>query len=428
MLNSKSACRFARRKLSGYLQASFLLDKMAVFRYLLTVDRYTMNPITLGATLMIQALSAFLLLFSVVVAPPAAQDQPFFEQGVATAPADGAYHAYPVIARTAAGNLFLAWSMVNPKTQDGRIVGAFSSDGGRTWGGPKTLIDRPGQNDADPCIVVDGPVILVYSTTVDIPNKIDRSETWMVKTEDEGKTWTQPIEIKLRYKYVVGKRHLGVRLQDGTLVMPFSWDLWAEAGMPARTEGEMDLKSGVLLSKDHGATWAPHGELHIFEPKVRPSSTWGLDEPALVELWSGELLMLFRTGTSWLWEARSPDGGKTWSEPRRTSLLGHNTPMALWRNDQNPQEIILIWNNSALYRHPLSVALSDDGGHTWSRPKNVATAPDGSLGPAPGFQVSYPGITQDRDGAFVAVWQHQLPGQARVIRWARFNRAWALEQ
>jgi predicted neuraminidase len=341
---------------------------------------------------------------------------------------EGTYHAYPIIARTEAGNLFLAWSMVDTATHQGRVVGAFSYDGGRTWEKPKILIDNPGKSDVDPCILVDGRTILVYSTTVAVPNRIDWSETWMVKTEDEGKTWSRPIEIKTRFKYLVGKRHLGVRLDDGTLVMPISWDLWAQAGMPARTEGEMDLKSGVMLSKDHGVTWEAYGDLHIFEPKVRPSSTWGLDEPALVELWNGELLMLFRTGTSWLYEARSPDGGKTWSEPKRTSLLGHNTPMALWRTDQNPREIILIWNNSPLYRHPLSVAISDDGGRAWSRPKNVATAPDGVGTPASGFQVSYPGITQDRDGVFVAVWQHHIPGQAREIRWARFNRTWVLEK
>jgi predicted neuraminidase len=356
-----------------------------------------------------------------------AEERAFFRQGVAaSSQTQQLYHAYPVIARTTDGSLFMSWAAVDGEKHKGRIVGAFSYDGGQTWGEARTLIDTPGKSDVDPCILIDEERILVYSTTVEIPNRIDHSETWMTMTEDQGKSWSAPIKINIDYKYVVGKRHIGVRLQDGTLVMPFSWDIWAEAGMPARTEGEMDLKSGVLLSKDRGSSWEPHGELHIFEPKVRPSSTWGLDEPALVELWNGELFMLFRTGTSWLYESRSPDGGRTWSGPRRTSLLGHNTPMALWRLDQNPREIILVWNNSGLYRHPLSVALSDDGGRTWSRPKNVVTTPDGIQGPVPGFQVSYPGVTQDKDGLFVVVWQHQAPGEPRSIRWARFDRAWVL--
>jgi hypothetical protein len=56
-----------------------------------------------------------------------------------------------------------------------------------------------------------------------------------------------------------------------------------------------------------------------------------------------------------------------------------------------------------LNRFPLSVALSSDGGHTWSSPRILSD---------PGLQVSYPGLTQANDG--------------RDIRWARFTREWVL--
>lgn len=346
------------------------------------------------------------------------KEAPFFETGVVRASGSpDEYHAYPVIARTQGGQLFTTWTLSDRKTGEAKIVGAFSRDGARTWSEPVTLIDTE-KYDADPNIVIDGKRILVYSTTVSIPNKIDKSEVWMTVSEDEGKPWSKPVEIKMPYKYFVGKRHIGIQLRSGKLVMPFSWDLWAEAGTPARTEGEMDLQSGVLISEDGGRTWTPHGELHIFEPKVRPGATWGLDEPAIVQLSNGELYMLFRTGTSWHYESRSPDGGYTWTPPQRSALSGHNTPMALWRLDQKPDEIIVIWNNSPLHRYPLSVAISADGGRSWSRPKNVAT----SDGP----QVSYPGITQASDGTIVAVWQQQLAAGGRDVRWARFNRAWVL--
>ncbi len=347
------------------------------------------------------------------------EEKPFFETGaVREAASPGERHAYPVIARTAGGQLLTVWTMMDAEKRDGRIVGAFSRDGGRTWSEPVTLIDIPGKMDADPSIIIDGRRILVYSTTVEIPNRIERSEVWMTVSEDEGRQWSAPLRIEMPYKYVVGKRHLGLKLRDGTLIMPFSWDLWAEAGTPARTEGEMDLKSGVLLSTDGGLTWTPHGDLHIFERKVHPGAIWGVDEPAIVELANGELYMLLRTGTEWLYESRSPDGGRTWTPPVRSPLLGHNSPAALWRLDQNPHEIIVIWNNSPRHRYPLTVALSADGGRSWSRPKIVAT----SDGP----QVSYPGITQAPDGTFVAVWQQQRPDGGRDIRWARFNRAWVL--
>jgi predicted neuraminidase len=369
----------------------------------------------------VKQIKLVLLLFALVApaAPHCVVEEPFFETGVVKAAASPKQrHAYPVIARTAGGQLLTVWTMIEAGQQDGKVVGALSRDG-RSWSEPVTLIDIPGKLDADPNIVIDGHRILVYSTTVSIPSRIDKSEIWMTVSTDEGKSWSRPAEIKMPYKYVVGKRHIGIKLSSGALVMPFSWDLWAEASTPAQTEGEMDLKSGVLLSTDGGLTWTPHGNLHIFEPKVQPGAIWGVVEPALVELNNGELYMLLRTGTEWLYESRSPDGGHTWTNPTRSPLLGHNSPAALWRLDQNPKEIIVIWNNSPSNRYPLTVAISADGGRSWSRPKVVAT----SDGP----QVSYPGITQSADGMFIAVWQQQLPNGGRDIRWARFNRAWVLK-
>jgi hypothetical protein len=349
------------------------------------------------------------------------QGKPFFETGVITAVhASGEQNCYPVVARTGRGNLFTTWTRITQGDKP-RIVGALSKDDGRTWTAPVSLIDTPGRGDYDPNIVVDGTHILVYSTTTPIPQPvIDQSEVWMTRSDDEGQTWTKPVRIPLPFRYFVGKRHVGITLRDGTLAMPFSWDLWAQAGTPARTEGEMDLKSGILISHDHGNSWTPRGALHIFEPKVLPGAVGGVCEPALVELKDGELYMLMRTGTNGIYEARSRDGGLSWSSPRKSRLVGHNAPMALWRLDQNPQEVIVIWDNSPRERTPLCVAISADGGRNWSAPKTVARSGT--------EEVSYPGIVQDGSGAFVAVWQQFISNGGREIHWARFNRAWVVQQ
>jgi Neuraminidase (sialidase) len=344
----------------------------------------------------------------------------FFETGTVRAPSvRGEINAYPVTSRTASGKIFIAWSLSGPNNNDGRIMGATSSDNGKTWSEGFLVLDIPKKFDGDPCVIIDGNRILVYASSVVPPNKIDKSDIWMAASADDGKTWSSPVEIKTPFNYFVGKRHIGLKLKDGTLVMPASYDLWAQAGgTPAKTEGEMDLKAGVMLSKD-GMNWTPHVDLHLFVPKVSPFSTGGVVEPAIVELHNGDLYMLIRTGTERLYESRSRDGGKTWSKPVPSQLYGHNTPASLWRVDQNPKEIIAIWNNSPRNRYPLSVAISANGGKTWSKPKDVAKSD--------GLQISYPGITQDKEGNFLAVWQEQLPsGNGRAIRWARFNRTWVL--
>jgi len=349
----------------------------------------------------------------------AAQEKPFFEEGVVRAPSvKGEINAYPVTSRTSTGNLFIAWSVSGTGNPDGKIVGATSRDNGRTWSDPVTVIDVPKEFDGDPSIIIDGKRILVYSSSVVPPNKIDKSEVWLAISENDGESWSAPKKIRIPFKYFVGKRHIGLRLKNGVLVMPGSYDLWAEKGTPAKTEGEMDLKSGVLLSSDGGVTWTPHIDLHILAQKVTPYSTGGVVEPAVVELSNGELYMLMRTGTENLYESRSKDSGITWSAPRPSPLTAHNTPASLWRVDQDPKEIIAVWNNSPRDRFPLSAAISANGGKSWSRPKDIARS-DNKM------QISYPGITQSSDGNFVVVWQRQLPDRnGREIRWARFNRAW----
>lgn len=349
-----------------------------------------------------------------------------FETGAVKESDDGAFHmnAIPSVVRLGSGKLLCAWTVSakgsgNERTKM-RIVASVSADG-RTWSAPRTLIDTPGKNDADPVLLVDGNRVFVYSATVNVPDNLDRNAVFMVSSTDDGATWTKPREIHFpNHAYTAGMVQKGIkRRKDGMLLLPFSWDRWPDKGLHARTEGEMDLASGVLLSKD-GINWVQKGELHIWEPKMTPGSTNGLCEPSLVELASGELLMIMRSGTDHHWESRSTDGGNTWSAPKPSSLMGHNTPTSLWRLEQHPNEIIAIWNNSPTKRYPLSVAISKDGGRTWSKPKNVAE----SDGP----QVSYPGIVQKADGTFLAVWQQQRKQGGRDIRWAQFSRDWVLAE
>lgn len=370
-----------------------------------------------------QLLVFFSLILPIVIFGQTTNNKAFFEKGTVVSPSvKGETNAYPVVTRLSSGNLMIVWTFIAPNTNsDGKIHGAVSKDDGKTWSSPFLVLDLPKKFEGDPAVIVDGNKVLVYASSVIPPNKINKSEIWLAASEDEGKTWSNPVEIKTPYNYFVGKRHLGLKLKDGTLVMPASYDIWAQldSNTPAKTEGEMDLKAGVMLSKD-GISWTPHIDLHILVPKVTPFSTGGVVEPAIVELADGSLYMLMRTGTTKLYESRSKDGGKTWDNPTPSGLTAHNTPASLWRDDKNPNEIIAIWNNSPRNRYPLSVAISKDGGRNWSLPKNVAESKDN-------LQVAYPGITQDKEGNFVATWQEQLPsGEGRAIRWARFNRDWVL--
>lgn len=333
---------------------------------------------------------------------------------------DGAAYfrnAQPQIARLGDGRLLATFGATAKDSGNGRIVGAISEDDGRTWLPPMMLIDDPKMFDGDANILVDGNTVFVYGTRTGIPNTITKTQTMVTRSTDNGTTWSTPKEIALTRQYMPGKTHNALRLADGTYLMGISWDLWPERGMRARTEGEMWLASGALLSRD-GFHWTLHGNISTFQPKVTPGSTNGLCEPATVQLANGDLLMILRSGTSRHWESRSTDLGATWSEPKPSPLVGHNTPSAIVRVE-GTGTIVAVWNHSPVNRFPLSAAASKDGGKTWSTPRIIANSTGG-------LQVSYPGLTQAKDGRLAAIYQAQREDGGRDIRCARFTLDWLL--
>ena len=77
-----------------------------------------------------------------------------------------AYNHIPSITRAPDGRLFLCWIAEIGFARGGRIVGAYSADGGETWGNPIELINNPDRDDGDPVIVVDGRRLMVISTSI----------------------------------------------------------------------------------------------------------------------------------------------------------------------------------------------------------------------------------------------------------------------
>ncbi|MPY87050.1 MAG: hypothetical protein GEU99_03930 [Luteitalea sp.] len=351
---------------------------------------------------------------------PWAIESPSLQKGVVSGAQAGGgeqVSAYPVLGRLATGRLVCLFS-VRSETQEKnmKIVAVVSDDDGRTWSSPATVFDTPGAPDYDPNVIVDGGRILAFSTTV--TERISSSQIWMSESED-GVQWGRPVLLQTPHKYIAGKIHQGHRLAAGTLIMGYAWDTWAEQGMPPRTEGEMNMKAGVLRSTDGGATWKPGADMYVDIDKQAPGDVSGLAEPAVVVLHDGRLMTLMRNASSKLYRAYSNDGGLTWSEPRPSALTGHNAPAALWLLDGS-SDVVAVWDNSPDNRRtPLVAALSSDAGKTWSAPRVLAETD--------GKQVSYPSVLQAQDGSIVAVWQQQLD-HGREVRYARFTRAWLLEE
>jgi lysophospholipase L1-like esterase len=348
------------------------------------------------------------------------EDYAFFAEATLSPHDDGNRHGLPSMARLADGRILAAWSRYKEGSSDFGVVGACSSDGGCSWTPPQVLIDHKGLLDADPSIVVSGDRVLVTATTVSFAEGIRSSVTSCIRSEDSGKTWSEVYEIPMNHRYTCGKCHRGLRLKSGTLLMGYSWDVICEQGRTLQSEGQMDLRAGVMRSTDNGITWTNGGDTHATYEKIAGGAVSGTDEPAIVELEAGSIYMLMRTGSTHLYEARSKDEGKTWHDIQPSPLTGTNAPAALTRFEVKARNgILAVWDN-AKDRFPLCAAASFDGGRTWTKPKDIAQ-------PYTSGQASYPSCDQAPDGTLLAVWQQDLPG-GRVVRLARFSLAWLLQE
>jgi len=302
-----------------------------------------------------------------------------------------------------------------------RGVGCYSRDGGKSWSAPAVLFggEAPGsdagESYADPNIViVSERRVMVFCVSLRHDEKVwdlSRTRFWRRISEDGGESFGPVEELPRHKKYYVGTTHPGMRLQNGTLIMGYSWDQPAEAGHPADGEGTMDLVAGVLISRDEGMTWQPGGDCYADTSRAEnalPHATNGLDEPAVVELPDGDLFMLARTGTNRLWQSFSRDGGLTWEEPTPSPLTSHNCPAALLRPAGGA--VLAVYNNHPTRRFNLSAAISTDGCRTWSAPRKI-----GPIGGSAETEAAYPGVCQLPDGTLAAVF-YQFDRQAADAR------------
>lgn len=199
---------------------------------------------------------------------------------------------------------------------------------------------------------------------------------------DDGRTWS-PARLLLPSDdvfYVMNDRL--IQLRSGRLLVPVSHKL-------GQWEGDID-ENLCILSDDAGATWRfSRGRLTLGHAR-------GLAEPAVVELPSGQLLLLARTGAGSHHAAWSDDGGETWTDPQPTSLTAACSPLTLHRLPDG--RLIVFYNHArpladgAFFpRNPLTYAVSADGGRCWSPP--VIIDDEGLTGlPGHSLQHIYPGV------------------------------------
>mmetsp|Transcript_34702 Transcript_34702/g.109594 ORF Transcript_34702/g.109594 Transcript_34702/m.109594 type:complete len:490 (-) Transcript_34702:146-1615(-) len=167
--------------------------------------------------------------------------------------------------------------------------------------------------------------------------------------------------------------------------------------------------SGVLISKDAGRSWSPHGKLGQAKIPRLPHPEKGdrLIEGTVVRTGDKDgLLQLFRTTRDFIFTSKSRDRGKSWSDPKKISLPNPSAKTSAIRLSNG--ELAIVYNahpfSAKRTRGKLTIAVSADDGNTW-RPK-VVVEPMGS----DGAMAHYPTMVQLSDCRLLVVYSVHRTG------------------
>lgn len=256
-----------------------------------------------------------------------------------------------------------------------------SKDGGRTWGKlqiPMSFGEYGGLPSAqngvgDPSILVDdtnGNIWIIAAWCHGMGNQMawwsshpgmDKNTTAqlvLTVSKDDGKTWSEPINITDQVKqpswyFLLQGPGRGITMHDGTLVFPIQYI--REDRIPV---------SGIMFSKDHGKTW-----------KINNPAHFNTTESQVAEISPGILMLNMRDNRG---GSRSvyttSDLGETWKEhPSSRSALPESVCQAgllkIKAEDNITGKDLLVFSNPDVTkgRNHTTIKVSSDNGTTWKK-------------------------------------------------------------
>ncbi len=253
------------------------------------------------------------------------------------------------------------------------LAGRFSSDGGRTWTEEDVVVlpNEGGMNVMSVSLLrlQSGEIALFYLRK----NSTGDCRPCMRISTDEAKTWSEPTLCIEQEGYFVVNNDRVIQLKNGRLVIPAACH--SLPGQDFKRRGQ----AVCYLSDDSGKTWtASKTVLHAPE-----GSKTGLQEPLVVELKDGGLMMLARTDQGCQMRSWSKDAGVTWSPIEMTDIKSPVSPASVERIPATG-DLLMVWNDHSAIdaslkgkRTPFNAALSRDEGKTWGQVKTLEDDPDG---------------------------------------------------
>lgn len=256
------------------------------------------------------------------------------------------------------------------------LASRHSDDGGTTWSksDSRVLQHEVGKNLMSVSLLRlhNGDIAMFY---------LRKNSTWdcipfMRTSKDEAKTWSDPIQCINEQGYFVVNNNRVIQLKNGRLLIPVSKHKVKEG-----REWDKDSELGRIItyySDDNGINWIKGGEVPNPENVIH-------QEPGIVELNNGNVLMVIRTDRNAQYKSNSKDNGLSWSPSAMSNIQSPLSPASIVQNTHYKRGLVLVWNNNngndpvtKGKRTPLSIAVSRNNGNTWKKIKTLETNNNGS--------------------------------------------------
>ncbi|MYC94914.1 MAG: exo-alpha-sialidase [Caldilineaceae bacterium SB0661_bin_32] len=302
------------------------------------------------------------------------------------------------------GRLLLAYTGYRENAGEGSIFGdiegRFSLDRGRSWGEPFLLVGRPKHDRKDETCqhpsflrLANGQLLLTYIYFAGSHPRF--AHTYYRRSTDDGATWGDQFIVTPH----AGTNHVFndklIQLPSGRILAPCEREIREEGG------DHRGYVSAVFYSDDDGYSWRQSENVVDMLPVEA-------QEPHVVPLRDGRVMMLCRTYSGYVVRSYSDDEGVTWSpgEAVRSLKLPTNSSALNVKRIPSTGDLVLLRSTGTKgrFRTPFVSTISTDEGLTWSYERAIGSDPDDDYG--------YPSLTfiddvalvsyHKRDGIYVA--------------------------
>lgn len=297
----------------------------------------------------------------------------------------GPYKHPAALTELASGDLYLVYYGGGGEYEvDTAVFGSRLAKGAAKWTEPMPIAKDPFRSLGNGVIwqAPDGLVWLFYVTRF--------GDTWSTSrilakvSKDNAETWSDSFVLALEAGMMV--RNRPIVLASGEYLLP----VYHETGQDTEVVGP-DSTSLFLKFNPKTKQWTQTGPIR---------SRNGNIQPAPVEVSPGHLIAYCRRGggygpttDGWLVRSESKDGGMTWSPGVDSPFPNPNSAVDFLKLQSG--NLLLVYNDSMTARTPLTLAISGDGGKSYSRRRNIR---DGANAYA------YPMAVQTRDGKIQVIY------------------------